>query len=384
MTTERLAELVEYQPVVADSAIFDGATFPGIDFLHRELVEAAVGPYARTIRFFDAAWHEVDRPAAPGRYGALVDIHFSNGISTSRRLTLFKTAAPYNPVDDPYRFQVEFPAAFGLPKEVSEREPWNADQIINRIVMGGARQSNLCAVLAAAMHDFAADPARWRGFNDWRVEESWWTGLEKKLGLPQDYPRVVSVPRDYENNADDRWPLLLFLHGTYESGNDLNLLRDQGPLGQINRGHSLPFIVVTPQCPKIASWSPERLMRLIEQIEASHRVDPKRIYVTGLSMGGFSTYDLAACYPEKIAAAAPLSAGENPDIADRLKTVPLWIFHGADDRIVSPRSSIEIAERLRKMGADVKLTIYPGVAHEGWDKTYADPKLYEWFLAHSR
>jgi pimeloyl-ACP methyl ester carboxylesterase len=383
MTQERLSELVEQQPVVADSAIFDGEVFPKVDYLNKDLVEAALGAYSLAVRYFDAAWNEVQRPTAPGRYGALVDIRFASGTTDTRRLTLFKTATRYNPVDDPYEFLVRYPSAFGLSKEAVNREQWNADQIVNRIMASEGRQGDLCAVLAATMHDLAADPARWHGFNYWHVQESWWTGLEKKLGVSKDYRCIVTSPKDHDKNPEDRWPLILFLHGTYECGNDLSKLNDQGPLGHINRGHSLPFIVVSPLCPKGNSWNPEKLMRLIDQVEASHRVDPKRIYVTGLSMGGFSTFDLAACYPEKFAAAAPLSAGENPDIAERLTTVPMWIFHGAEDRIVSPRSSIEIAERLGKMGAEVKLTIYPGVGHEGWEKTYADPALYEWFLGHS-
>jgi hypothetical protein len=384
MTKERLSNLIAYQPVVADAAIFDGDAFPRIDFLNKDLIDAALGSYSLTTRYFDAAWNEVDKPLVPGRYGALVEIHFPIGISDTRRLTLFKTASPYNPVDDPYQVLVQYPSAFGLSKNVIEREKWNTDQIVNRLMTTETRQGDLCAVLAATMHDFAADSARWHGFNYWYVQESWWTGLEKKLGRSKDYLRAVNIPDNYDENPHQRWPLLLFLHGTYECGEDLTKLHDQGPLGAINRGHSLPFVVVSPLCPKGQSWNPEKLIRLIDQIEAAYRIDPARIYVTGLSMGGFSTFDLAACYPERFAAAAPLSAGENPDIVDRLKTVPLWIFHGAEDKIVSPRSSIEIARRLEKLGSEVKLTIYPGVGHEGWDKTYDNPALYNWFLGHSR
>jgi pimeloyl-ACP methyl ester carboxylesterase len=374
--------LIEHQPMVADSSLFYGPSFPKIDFLNRDLILAALGTYTLTMRYFDADWNEVQEPTKTGRYGAWVQIDFPNGISATRRLTLFKTATGYNPVQDPFQLVVQYPSAFGLSKDVVDREAWNTNHFINRLLENEGRQNDFLAVLAATMHDFAEDTTRWHGFNYWAPQEYWWTGLEKKLGLSQNYQRLVTVPLDYEKNIDLKWPMILFLHGTYECGDDLNLLTSQGPEGYSNQGHSLPFILVSPQCPKGNSWSPERLMRLIEQIESSYRVDASRIYVTGLSMGGFSTFDLAASHPGKFAAIAPVSAGENPEMVDRLKGVPLWIFHGAEDRIVSPQDSIEIAERMRKLGGEAKLTIYPG-GHEGWEKIYADPALYEWFLQHS-
>jgi predicted esterase len=381
MTPEPLLHLVKRHPVVAESAIFDGAIFPRIDFLNPDLVRAALGAYTIKVRYFNAGWNELRVPRAPGRYGARVEINLPDGTSETRNLTLFKTAAPYRPAHDPYDFVARFPAAFGLSSEAVARGHSNANALLNRIV--GTSGNELAAVLAAVLHDLAADPARWQGFNYWHIEETWWTGLEETLGLSPDYNRLVHLPENYESDAAARWPLLLFLHGTYECGNDLEKLRDQGPLGYARQGHALPFILVFPQCPEQHSWNPAKLMRLIETIEAEYRVDPRRIYVTGLSMGGFSTFDLGALYPDRIAAIAPLSAGENPDIAERLKTVPVWIFHGAEDPIVSPRDSIEIAARLVKMGGEAKITVLPGVGHEGWDKLYADPALYTWFLGHT-
>lgn len=382
MTTEQMSSLLEQQPVVAESAIFVGPAFPRIDFLYRELVEAALGSYTLTVRYFDSAWNEVTKAGAAGRYGAWVEIQFANGLTDQRRVTLFKTASGYKPHDDPYRFTIEFPSAFVLPRETVAREQWNVDYLMNWLMGDAARQSDRAAVLAATLHDYTRDPARWHGFNYWHVQEGWWTGLEKKLGRWSDYPRLETLPQGYDDIPLKRWPLLLFLHGTYECGTDLALLRDQGPQGAIARGRALPFIVVSPQCPKGSSWSTEKLRRLLEQVEMLYRVDPQRIYITGLSMGGFSTLQLAASFPEKFAAIAPLSAGETPEIAERLKTVPTWFFHGADDTIVPARHAAAVAERMEALGAEVKLTIQPGVGHEGWNKIYDDPALYDWFLQH--
>jgi predicted peptidase len=235
----------------------------------------------------------------------------------------------------------------------------------------------------AGLHDLAADPVHWHGLGVWRIDGAWWSELRKRLGENQDYPHLTHLPDGYDK--DQRaWPLILFLHGSGERGDDLNIVKNSGPIGYINSGHSLPFIVVTPQCPTDEHWDPARLARLIDQVSAANRVDPKRIYVTGLSMGGYGTFELAATYPEKFAAIAPLSGGENPEIAARLKRIPTWIFHGSDDTTVPTRYSVDIAHAMQKLGAPVKLTIYPGVGHGGWADTYANPELYAWLLAHPK
>lgn len=383
LTKDQCEELVRHQSIVADPGIFSAETFPKIDFLNKDLVKAALGPYALNVRYFDAAYNELQKPAAPGRYGAWVEVHFPNGVSDTRQLTLFKSAMPYKPRKDPFRVQADLPAAFAVPPQVVEREQWNVQDFINGVFGQAYHQDDEYAVLTAALHDLGADPARWHGFGYWHIDDAWWTGLETKLGIFREYQRLVRVPADYEKTPDKQWPLILFLHGSGERGDDLDKVKDQGPLGYINAGHPLPFVVVAPQCPRREWWNPERLKSLIDQIQASYRIDPKRIYVTGLSMGGYATFDLAAVYPQLAAAIAPLSGGENPEIAERLKGIPTWIFHGADDDVVPARYSIDIADRMKALGLDVKLTIYPGVGHGGWDKVYGDPALYDWFLQHS-
>jgi predicted esterase len=380
---EQMEQLIQQQPVLANPAVFSGDTFPKVEFQNKDLVKAALGSYSLTVRYFDADWNEVQKPALPGRYGAWVDIRFANGTTDTRHLTLFKTAAPYNPKNEPSQIELQFPAAFGISKEVAEREQWNAQEFLNRVLTGGDQRDSGYAGLLAAIHDCQADPGRWHGFSFWRIDDEWWSTLEKKLGLSQDYQRLVHVPDDYDKDPAKKWPLILFLHGSGERGDNLDKLRNQGPLGYINQGHSLPFVVVSPQCPKGQSWNPERLSHLIDEIEASYRIDPKRVYITGLSMGGYGTFDLAGFYPQRFAAIASLSGGENPEIAERIKGVPTWIFHGADDPVVPVRYSTDMAEQMKRLDAEVRLTVYPGVGHGGWGTTYANPELYAWFLRHA-
>jgi predicted peptidase len=236
----------------------------------------------------------------------------------------------------------------------------------------------------AALADIAADPARRHGFDVWKINSDWWIGLHLHLGEEQaDYQRLVHLPDGYDKDKK-AWPLLLFLHGAGGDGKNMDSLKNDGPLGYINQGHPLPFIVVSPLCSPHEGWNPARLAHLIDEISSTYRVDPKRIYLTGLSMGGDGAWNLAASYPDKFAAIAPVSGAENPDIAERLKKMPAWIFHGSEDAVVFTRYDIGIAQAMQKLGAPVKLTIYPGIGHGGWATTYDNPELYAWFLQHSR
>ncbi len=381
--TQRPVDLLKRQRLAAVPSVFDGATFPKIDFLDKELVEAAVGSYTLHPRFFDAKWNEVTAPTAPGRYGALVEFRSQDGITFTRHLTLFKTAHPYFSPKDPYGVAVKFPAAFGLPVNAMLEEEWNISDWLGRRLENLGRQDGSQAVLLAGLADIAADPARWRGFNIWRIEGAWWAGLQKQLGEARDYQRLVHLPEGYDKDKK-AWPLILFLHGSGQRGNNLDAIKNEGPLGYINKGHPIPFIVVSALCPENEWWNPEQLAHLLDEISSTYRVDPKRIYLTGLSMGGDGTWDLAATYPEKFAAIAPVAGEENPGIAERLKKMPTWIFHGSEDDIVFTRYSIGVADAMRKLGAPVKLTIHPGVGHGGWELAYHNPELYAWFLQHSR
>jgi len=377
----RRLDMIKSQPLVADPAIFDGDAFPKIDFLNKDLVEAAIGPYSLQIRFFDAGWKQVAVPGAPGRYGALVEFRAGDGMACERHLTLFKTPHPYQPAKDPYDVTIRFPAPFDLPS--GSEEQWNISNWVGGNLENMARRDQSGAVLVAALRDLAADPARWHGFNVWRIDDDWWAELQKRLGASQEYPHLTYLPDGYDK--DQRaWPLLLFLHGAGERGNNLDRIKNAGPLVYIHQGHPLPFIVVSPQCPEDEWWNPERLMHLIDEVSAANRIDPKRIYLTGLSMGGYGTWDLAARYPGKFAAIAPVAGGETPGIAERLKGMPTWVFHGSEDDVVPTRYSLDIVQAMQKLGAPVKLTIYPGVGHGGWDKTYTNPELYSWFLEHSK
>lgn len=209
--------------------------------------------------------------------------------------------------------------------------------------------------------------------------------LKKQITKTVECDYLLSLPEGY-GQKEQKWPLMLFLHGAGERGDDLNKVKVHGPPKLIEQGKDLPFIVVSPQCPS-GVWWPEKLetlTTLLDEIEANYDVDKDRIYLTGLSMGGFGTWSLACDQPDRFAAIAPICGGGQWFLADRLKDVPVWAFHGGKDSVVPLELSEKMVESIKRVGGDAKLTIYPEAGHDSWTETYNNPKLYEWFLSHSK
>ena len=196
---------------------------------------------------------------------------------------------------------------------------------------------------------------------------------------------LLYLPPDYDKQ--DRWPVILFLHGRGERGNDLDLVKQHGLAKRIAAGDEFPFIIVSPQCPPDSYWMEEldALNALLDEIIDQHKVDTSRIYLTGLSMGGRGTWHLAGRYPERFAAIAPICGVGNSWLAqERLTDIPIWVFHGDADSVNPFYESEKMVRWLREAGGDVKFTVYPGVDHDSWTVTYDNPELYDWFLSHRK
>jgi predicted peptidase len=207
--------------------------------------------------------------------------------------------------------------------------------------------------------------------------------FEKELTAKVKLNYLLYLPDGY-GKEDKAWPLLLFLHGAGETGNDLSMVKKHGPPKLIDAGKSYPFIVVSPQASR-RGWDAATLSALVDDVATNYKVDKDRLYVTGLSMGGFGTWALAAAYPDKFAAIAPICGGGDPVSAKKLKDLPIWVFHGAKDSVVPVKSSETMVQALKDAGAEnVKFTVYPEANHDSWTETYNNPELYEWFLKQKR
>lgn len=188
------------------------------------------------------------------------------------------------------------------------------------------------------------------------------------------------IPDNYLATDPSPWPLVLFLHGSGERGTDLSKVAVHGPARLAKEGKSFPFILVSPQCPDGQWWSAEDLMALLNDIQSKYRVDQNRIYITGLSMGGYGTWDLISKYPGVFAAAVPVCGGGDPRMVRFAVKTPVWAFHGEKDNVVNPQESKDLVDALQKAGGTAKLTLYPEAGHDSWTETYNNNEVYDWLL----
>ena len=224
-------------------------------------------------------------------------------------------------------------------------------------------------VIAAAPLAFAADT----GFLDKTYKDS--AGAEHKY--------VLFVPHSYKK--DHPAPTILFLHGAGETkgGSKMPVEVGIGPAIK-HREKTFPFITIIPQAP-VRGWqaggqSSKMALGILDSVSKDYSVDSKRLYLTGLSMGGFGTWSHAAADPSKWAAIIPICGGGSGANAEKIKDIPCWCFHGDADTAVKVDLSRNMIEALKKAGGHPKYTEYPGVGHNSWDKAYATDELYEWML----
>lgn len=209
--------------------------------------------------------------------------------------------------------------------------------------------------------------------------------LETSDGGTLEY--LVYLPSGYAER--DHWPLILFLHGRGESNGPLSLVAKWGPPRLAARGDELPFVIVSPQCPRQDRWSSatqqQRLLELLEMVNQSLQVDTDRVYLTGLSMGGFGCWRLAADHPDRFAAVVPICGGGDPQDATALKTLPIWVFHGSEDRAVPLSKSQQMVDAIQAAGGtSIRFTVLEHVGHNSWSAAYATPELYDWMRAQQR
>lgn len=195
---------------------------------------------------------------------------------------------------------------------------------------------------------------------------------------------LLHTPKDYDLQPKKHWPLILFLHGAGERGNNLQNVKKHGPPMIAEADANFPFILISPQCPEGKWWDAKLLEQLLTDVAKNYRVEENCIYLTGLSMGGFGTWQLACAYPEKFAAIAPICGGGDPTKVKAIVNIPTWVFHGEDDPVVPIKQSEAMVTALKAAGGKVTFTRYPHVGHDSWTKAYEGKELFDWFLTHKK
>jgi predicted peptidase len=200
---------------------------------------------------------------------------------------------------------------------------------------------------------------------------------------------VLFVPHDYKKGTPT--PTILFLHGAGETkgakGGHMPVEVGIGPAIK-KREKSFPFLTIIPQAPKFGwgagSEGGKLALAILDHVEKEYSVDKKRVYLTGLSMGGMGTWSHAVATPDRWAAIVPICGRGDPKQADKIKDLPCWAFHGDADKSVNVSGSRDMIAAIKKAGGNPKYTEYPNVEHNSWDKAYATDELYEWLLKQSK
>jgi predicted peptidase len=202
---------------------------------------------------------------------------------------------------------------------------------------------------------------------------------------------LLHLPLDYSRRSKVKFPLIFFLHGSGERGSNVNEVKKHGIAKIVERDAAFPFIAVSPQCPEGQDWfmQADALLMLLDEVKRKYAVDPARVYLTGLSMGGYDAWYLGSEHSERFAAVVPICGGVNgmlgyPERVAGLRHTPVWAFHGAKDDAVPIGETKALVRTLRRAGGRPKLTIYPDVGHDSWTRTYDNPALYRWLLKHKR
>ncbi len=194
---------------------------------------------------------------------------------------------------------------------------------------------------------------------------------------------LLTTPTDHDP-AKEKLPLIVFLHGVGERGDDAKKLAAHGIPKYFTADqdyHGLRVMTLSPQCPMGFVWAnlTRELKELITTVAAQVNADPDRITITGLSMGGFGTWEMICCYPDLFAAAGPICGGGLPwRLGGLTHFPPIRAYHGQEDTVVPPQFSVNMVEGVKKLGGQVELTLYPGVPHNSWTRTYEETDLIDW------
>jgi predicted peptidase len=208
-------------------------------------------------------------------------------------------------------------------------------------------------------------------------------GQQQRPAIAQgNYPYQLFVPRAAAvSSHNQRWPLMIFLHGSGERGDDIAKVKAHGPPKVAEGIPDFPFILISPLLPAEQDWDIGKLNLILRHALATLPIDRSRVYLTGLSRGGHATWRWAAAEPRKFAAIAPVAGRGDPSAACSLKDKPVWAFHGDRDDVVPPEGSFAMVRAIRACGGSPRLTIYPDLGHNAWDPAYDDPALYLWLLS---
>jgi pimeloyl-ACP methyl ester carboxylesterase len=380
--------ILPYQDFVFKPCVFSTRAFPEGDFEDPSYVEDIVGSYETKITFYDTDMNVVTTAEKPGRYGAVVEVRTEDGQTFKRFRTLFREPQDFNWRNTDIPFTVKFPKEMGISAGALRIQQHSVSTYFKELLKDeGVNRDADTAVLLAGLFETKPTDRSLLSNSPAAIDRAWWAALKRKTGEPV-IRHLIYLPVGYEKDTNKKWPLILFLHGKGERGDNLDQIKEAALPSRLEYDHhfreKFPAIVVAPQCPAGSWWSSHELAALLDEVQAKYRVDADRVYVTGMSMGGYGTWALATEFPDRFAAIAPVCGGGDVAEANRLVGVPIWAFHGNKDNVVPFSESQQMVAALQGMKGNVRFTVYPDSGHDAWTETYGNPELYTWLLSHAR
>ncbi len=380
LRTAALANLV----VRPYSYVFDTAEFPAIDFEFPFAADLLIGNYTLKVTWYDKDYHIVTKADDVGRYGAVVEITGADGKRYYRFITLYRSAAPVDWSELNIDLKSTLPGALEINPDVVKEQNAQLEHYLQIYVADKLGNNEKSAMIFAGLHETKEGAAKYNTITSPReVNTAWWFGIKKQLGLVE-HNYQVYYPASYGKEPAKKYPLIIALHGSGQRGSNLADAQIYGPQLYLARHRELEFITVVPQCPLDEWWYSEDIIDLLDVVQAKYPVDPERVILTGLSMGGYGTWRTAELHPERFAAIVPICGGGDPKLAPAMKNLPVWVFHGGRDTTVPLRRSQEMVDALRAAGGNVKYTIFPIDGHDSWTDAYNTPELYDWMLEQRR
>ena len=206
----------------------------------------------------------------------------------------------------------------------------------------------------------------------------------KSIRNQAEYPFWLHLPSD--SILKSKPPILIFLHGRSLSGTNLDLVKKYGVIHEIEKGRKVPAIVIAPQVMAGKSWEPQKIMSVLKFVQSTFDTDTNRVYVAGMSLGGYGTLRFAGAYPEVVAAAVALCGGGNTIDGCDLATVPLWIQHGNQDEAVPISESEKIVKAIKNCngGENLKYTVHKGANHGALERVFRTDEMYNWLFQFSK
>lgn len=380
--------VMPYEEFVFKPCIFSTRAFPEGDFTDPSYAEDLVGSYETKITFYDVNYNVVTTAEKPGRYGAVVEVHTDDGHTFKRFRTLFRESQDFSWRNTDIPFTVQLPKEMGISSDAMKVQQQSVSTYFKELLKDeGINRDADTAVLLAGLYETKNGDKSLLSHSPAAMDRAWWAGLKRKIGEPV-ITHLTYLPPTYENDPHQHWPLVLFLHGKGERGDNISQIKEAALPSRLEYDHGFraqfPAIVVAPQCPAGEWWSNHELAALLDEVQAKYRVDPDRVYITGMSMGGYGTWALATEFPDRFAAIAPICGGGDIAEADRIAHLPIWAFHGNKDNVVPFNETRKMVDELHRIGGNIRFTAYPECGHDAWTSAYSDPELYTWLFSHTR